>query len=342
MQSNLSFTFSDFLASPPGQYVLRWEQTHLDRAVADIFGYHAVQLGMPEIDTLAENRMPLRLLVSEGVSDRVVENASQPGDGSPQGAGSPHADRSPQGDRLPEGDGSPQGAGSPHADRSLHADRLPQGDRSPQGDASGPRSVRRVAVITRFEELPFATQSIDLVVMPHILEFAQEPHQVLREVDRVLLPEGQVIITGFNPASLWGLRQALSRTGAGRPYLPRDGQFISLPRIKDWLKLLSFETNRGRFGCYAPWAGSERWLARWSFMEKAGDRWWPVFGSVYLLSAVKRVRGMRVIGPVRRRKEERRVALAPATTPRTPVAFTVRVEGGDDAANDTARDAAHG
>jgi SAM-dependent methyltransferase len=290
MQSNLSFSFSDFLASPPGQYVLRWEQTHLDRAVADIFGYHAVQLGLPGIDTLAENRMPLRLLVS----DRVVENGAPPGNGSPQG------------------DGSVQ----------------------PNG--------RRVAVITRFEELPFATQSIDLVVMPHILEFAQEPHQVLREVDRVMVPEGQVIITGFNPASLWGLRQALSRTGGARPYLPRDGQFISLPRIKDWLKLLSFETNRGRFGCYAPWAGSERWLARWAFMEKAGDRWWPVFGSVYLLSAVKRVRGMRVIGPVRKRKEERRVALAPAATPRTPVAFTVRVVHGDDAANDTARDAAHG
>ena len=306
MQSNSSFSFSDFLASPPGQYVLQWEQRHLDGAVADIFGYHAVQLGLPEIDTLAENRMPLRLLVSERVSDRVAEEGAPPGS-------------------VPlQGDGSPQGNGSP------------------QGDGSGQRGVRRVAVITRFEELPFVTQSIDLVVMPHILEFAQEPHQVLREVDRVLLPEGQVIITGFNPASLWGLRQALSRTGGARPYLPLDGQFISLPRIKDWLKLLSFETNRGRFGCYAPWAGSERWLARWAFMEKAGDRWWPVFGSVYLLSAVKRVRGMRVIGPVRRRKEERRVALAPATTPRTPVAFSVRVEGGDDAANDTARDAAHG
>jgi Methyltransferase domain len=136
MQSNLSFTFSDFLASPPGQYVLRWEQAHLDRAVADIFGYHAVQLGLPEIDTLAENRMPLRLLVSE----RVV------------------------------GDGAAQDNGSP------------------QAEGSAPPSGRRVAVVTRFEELPFATQSIDLVVMPHILEFAQEPHQVLREVDRVLLP----------------------------------------------------------------------------------------------------------------------------------------------------------
>jgi SAM-dependent methyltransferase len=198
-----------------------------------------------------------------------------------------------------------------------------------------------VAVITRFEELPFATQSIDLVVMPHILEFAQEPHQVLREVERVLVPEGQVIITGFNPASLWGLRQAMARAGA-RPYLPRAGQFISLPRIKDWLKLLSFEASRGRFGCYAPWAGSERWLSRWSFMEKAGDRWWPVLGSVYMLTAIKRVRGMRVIGTVLKRKEERRVSLAPAAAPRTPIAPTVRVVQRSDAANDTLGGAAHG
>src|SRR5882724_12924952 len=248
---------SDFLRQPAGRYVLEWEQRQIDAVVADIFGYHAMQLGLPELNTLRENRMPLRFCAS----DRLLD--AEPG----------------------------------------HT---------------------QVAVVTHFEELPFASQSIDLVVMPHVLEFADEPHQVLREVDRVLVPEGQVIITGFNPASLWGLRQSLARAGA-RPYLPRDGQFISLPRIKDWLKLLSFEANRGRFGCYAPWAGSERWLARWSFLEKAGDRWWPVFGSVYLLSAVKRVRGMRVIGPVRKRKEERRVALAPAATPKTPVAFTVRI-----------------
>jgi hypothetical protein len=77
-------------------------------------------------------------------------------------------------------------------------------------------------------------------------------------------------------------------------------------------------------------------------LEKAGDRWWPVFGSVYLLSAVKRVRGMRLIGPAWKRKEERRVALAPAATPRTPVAFSVQIVRPDDAANDAAGDAAHG
>ena len=102
-----------------------------------------------------------------------------------------------------------------------------------------------------FAELPFATQSLDLVVLPHVLEFAQEPHQILREVERVLIPEGQIIVTGFNPASLWGARQAATRL-VSRPFLPQSGELISVPRLKDWLKLLNMEVHPGHFGCYAP------------------------------------------------------------------------------------------
>jgi SAM-dependent methyltransferase len=263
---------SEFLSSPAGRYVLEWERRQFDAIVADIFGYHALQLGLPEIDALRENRMPLRFCAS----DRRLD--------------------------------APPAAGG-------HTD---------------------VAVINRYEELPFETQSIDLVVMPHVLEFAQEPHQVLREVDRVLVPEGQVVITGFNPASLWGLRHALARIGMA-PILPRQGQFIALTRAKDWLKLLSFEVNRGRFGCYAPWAHSDKWLARWGFLEKAGDRWWPVLGSVYMVRAIKRVRGMKLIGPVRKRKEAAHPAFAPAamrTLTSTGGAYTVRVTPARDADND--------
>jgi SAM-dependent methyltransferase len=245
---------SEFLRSPAGCYVLEWEQEQLDAAVADIFGYHALQLGLPELDTLRENRMPLRFCA---------------------------------------------------ADRRL---TLPT-------EAGG---HDRVAVINRYEELPFATHSIDLVVMPHILEFASDPHQVLREVERVLVPEGHVVITGFNPTSLWGLRQSGTRLGAS-PFLPLAGRFISLPRIKDWLKLLSFDFERGHFGCYAPPVGSPKWLRRWRFLERAGDRWWPVFGAVYLMTAVKRVQGMRLIGKVWERKEETVRRLAPAGTARTIV-----------------------
>ncbi len=258
---------SEFLRSPAGRYVLDWEQRALDAVVSDVFGYHAMQLGLPEMDVLRENRMPLRFCA---------------------------------------------------ADRQLTLPRAEMtGEDETAGDSAAPRT--RVAVINNYEELPFATHSIDLVVMPHILEFARDPHQVLREVERVLVPEGRVIITGFNPASLWGARQFAARLGAS-PFLPREGHFIALPRVKDWLKLLSFDLSRGRFGCYAPSARSARWLQRWRFLEKAGDRWWPMLGAVYLLSAVKRVRGMRLIGAAWKRREEIVPQLTPVTTTRVVLA----------------------
>jgi len=274
---------SEFLWSPAGRYVLDWEQRALDKVVGDVFGYHAMQLGLPEMDVLRENRMPLRFCA---------------------------------------------------ADRQLTV--LRSDPDTPHEPAAG---GTHVAVINHYEELPFATHSIDLVVMPHILEFARDPHQVLREVERVLVPEGRVVITGFNPASLWGMRQFTTRLGAS-PFLPREGRFIALPRVKDWLKLLSFDLSRGRFGCYAPSARSARWLHRWRFMEKAGDRWWPMLGAVYLLSAVKRVRGMRLVGAAWKRAEERVPQLTPVTTTRvvlaTGEAHSARVIG-QAAANEPSR-----
>jgi len=86
--------------------------------------------------------------------------------------------------------------------------------------------------------------------------------------------------------------------------IPAHNQ-VSLVRLKDWFKLLSFELDRGRFGCYAPACQTDRWLERWSFMESAGDRWWPVCGAVYVVSAVKRVAGMRLVGPVWKRARAR-------------------------------------
>ena len=143
------------------------------------------------------------------------------------------------------------------------------------------------------DELPFECGSLDLVVMPHVLEFNENPHQILREVERVLRPEGTIIISGFNPRSLWGARRALgSQTG-----YPWRGNFIALPRLKDWLALLGFEIVAGRFACYAPPLTNPEWLSRLNFMEPAGDRWWAVCGGIYFLRAIKRVPGMRPIKP---------------------------------------------
>ena len=126
----------------------------------------------------------------------------------------------------------------------------------------------------------------------------------------MLKPDGQIVISGFNPLSLWGLRRAL---GPGRNEFPWRGRFIGLLRLKDWLQLLSFELNGGRFGCYVPPFAQARWLERSAFMEKAGDRWWPIAGGVYVVRAVKRTIGMRLVMPNWRTQPASAKAMAPVT-----------------------------
>lgn len=164
-------------------------------------------------------------------------------------------------------------------------------NRMPLRFSAGNQSGNAVRLICT--ELPFDSDSLDLVVLPHVLEFSEHPHQVLREVARVLRPEGSLIISGFNPRSLWGLHRALGR----REGYPWKGNFIALPRLKDWLALLDFEIVGGSFAAYAPPFHTSKWLDRFAFMEKAGDRWWAARGGVYFVHAVKRVYGMRLIKP---------------------------------------------
>ncbi len=158
------------------------------------------------------------------------------------------------------------------------------------------------------EHLPLASQSLDLVALPHVLEFSAHPHQTLREAERVLRPEGRLLITGFNPLSLWGLRRVLRREETAWPW---NGRFIHLKRLKDWLALLGFELAGGRMACYAPPINRAAWLERFAFLESAGDRWWALGGGIYLIHAVKRVHGMRLIMP----KREGKWAVRPAWSP---------------------------
>ncbi|WOD19312.1 class I SAM-dependent methyltransferase [Paraburkholderia kirstenboschensis] len=270
--------------SPPGRYVLEWEQTQLDRVVSDVFGYHALQLGLPQLDALRENRMPCRGLVLDAAS-----GASAP-------YGYPRA-QALAGNDLRSGPGNGPARGGP-APAPLH---------SPAG---------RSAVWCDLLDLPFEAQSVDLIVMPHTLEFTSDPHRLLREAERVLMPEGQLIILGFNSLSLWGARQSVGKM-TGRPFVPAAVDLIAFTRLKDWIKLLGFDLERGRFGCYRPPLDSDQWLSRYGFMEAAGDRWWPIFGATYMIKAIKRVRGMRLVGPLKVKKPVLAAGLAPAATPNT-------------------------
>ena len=187
----------------------------------------------------------------------------------------------------------------------LRANRMPLRFRCDDGRYDGVSEVR-----SDLHYLPFANNSIDLVVMPHTLEFDANPHQVLREVERVLVPEGHVIVTGFNPFSLWGAKRKLSRREALPPW---RGAYLSVPRLKDWFSLLGFEMQAGAFGCYAPAVTQEKWLRRFQFMDAAGDRWWPIAGAVYIVQAVKRQHGMRLITPAWHDRKLRAKALVSIT-----------------------------
>lgn len=230
---DLARAASEWLATPLGQYLLAREQAYFDRTVVDIFGYNALQLGLPQTDLLRASRITFQLAA----------------------------------------------------------------------DFTAPAALR-----ADFRDLPIASNSVDLVVLPHVLEFSENPHQVLREVVRILLPEAQVVISCFNPWSLWGVRRAF---GAKTQY-PWNGRFINLPRLKDWLTLLGLEITGGQMSCYSPPCVTERWLARFAFMDPAGDRWWPIAGGVYFLQAVKRVRGLRLIMPRWTDRLAPEKALAPA------------------------------
>jgi len=202
--------FSDWLSTTPqGTYVLNWEQGKLDQILVDIFGFNAVQIGLPVMDALRANRMPFRFFCDSDASQE------------------------------------------------------------------------RTTVCTNPAHLPFANNSVDLVVLPHVLEFSDYPHQILREVERVLVPEGSVIVTGFNPWSLWR-----------NTVMQHRAHMINVPRLRDWFHLLGLETHAGAFGCYAPPR-----FQQWKFMELAGNRWWPALGAVYVVQAIKRRQGVKPILP---------------------------------------------
>lgn len=256
--------FTNWFKTPPGEYLLAWERERFDQAVADMFGYHALQLGLPELDALRSNRMPHKWLALQGPEAALLAAQPQAGDGS--------------------------------------ATPVPRA------------SSLRVALLTDSAALPFPENSLDLVLLPHTLELSSDPHATLREVERVLVPEGRVVISGMNPASLWGLRQRRAhfyrRLGYGELFLPEAGEFIGYWRLRDWLRLLSFEVESGQFGCYRPAVSRPASLERFAWMDKAGERWWPIFGALYFLVAVKRVRGMRLLEP--NWKAHKAAATAPA------------------------------
>lgn len=223
------------LGAPAARSLLAWQQSQCDALLADVFGYHALQVGHAPLQALAANRMPHRWLAGTEYSLA--------------GAG----------DQLP-------------ADLTMDT-----------------------------RAWPLAAESLDLVVLPHVLEACSDPHACLREVERVLIPEGQVLILGLKPWSRWGWR-ARQQWQAERRLMPDAalGQGpMQLGRLRDWLRLLNLEVQRVR-------------------LYPSGPAWWPMqrgvslWGGAYLVLASKHVPGLKTFHPAKSWRTRTAPGLAPA------------------------------
>jgi SAM-dependent methyltransferase len=154
-------------------------------------------------------------------------------------------------------------------------------------------------LVARLAHLPINNASVDAVLLPHTLELTADPHAVLREADRVLVAEGQLIVLGFRPASLWGLRAAASSAG----FPPGLRRTLSASRVRDWLGLLSYEIVSVRPYLYRlprdPGAGKPSAIP--SILYRRWFYPWP--SAAYVIKARKRVY---TLTPIRPRLRERR------------------------------------
>lgn len=246
----------DWLDTAKGQYVSSVEQAWCDRVLEDVFGYHALQLGLSSFSAMRNNRIPHQWVAEL--------NPWQP----------------------------------PVQSQELERSTVAQHP--------------SVQLCLSASHLPFADENLDLVVLPHSLEWVEDPHGCLREVSRVLRPQGQVLILGFQAWSLFGLTWNLwrhySKNGKETSFPPSNTvkdwpyrvNWISRQRIKDWLQLLDFEIlddasavnrlpiDRGLkvpdISHHNQTLGSGHSFAHW-------------IGAIYMIRAVKRVAGVRWMSP---------------------------------------------
>lgn len=148
-------------------------------------------------------------------------------------------------------------------------------------------------VVAESSQLPFANNSIDAFVLAHELDFAQDPHQIMREVDRCIVPDGHVAIVGFNPVSLPGCLKWLPLNSARHL---QSANFFSPHRIKDWLSLLGYQIIEEQFYLHSSFV-FETSLdvdGRWAgFAQK----YLPLLASVYLIVGKKREFPLSLVKP---------------------------------------------
>ncbi|MEZ5452055.1 MAG: class I SAM-dependent methyltransferase [Thiothrix sp.] len=154
------------------------------------------------------------------------------------------------------------------------------------------------SVVGTPEQLPFAFSNIDLVIASHALDCTGQPHQVLREIERVLVPEGHCILIGFNPFSFKGV-------GRLRHLHNWDAQpchFYSTFRVRDWLSVLGFDVRETVSAGFCPVLGGNYLFQRTRWLDHLGEKFHFMTGNVYIIHAQKKVSNMTPLLPARKVK----------------------------------------
>lgn len=166
-------------------------------------------------------------------------------------------------------------------------------------------SSDKAGVVADIDELPFFGHSVDAAVLSHCLEFFPDPHHLIREADRVLIPDGHLVITGFNPVSLCGMAKMAHFNSDKFPWC---GRFFNASRIKDWLSLLGFEVLEDKRLMFNSLARQKGYKPH-SWWQNFATKHFSYFGSVYIIVARKRELPLTPIKPKWRAKP----AFNPAT-----------------------------
>ncbi len=140
--------------------------------------------------------------------------------------------------------------------------------------------------------LPFGEQSIDFLVLPHVLDFTDSPQEVLREASHCLNTNGVLLVTGFNPRSMLKINNQFKKF---ENKWFNNAHFHPVRRVRNWLMATGFEVFAGEFGFYRPPVQQIMYLKKLQKIEIAGARWWPALGAVYILASRKQDLGIRIL-----------------------------------------------
>ncbi len=152
-------------------------------------------------------------------------------------------------------------------------------------------------VKTGLDFLPLAKETVDVMLLPHTLETVHDPYYLLRQVDTVLVAEGRLVLTGFNPLACGIIKSRLGREG--RTF--KQANLVRSSRVVEWLEVLGYEIEEIQYSTISCFAGTTFGdsLAGWRLLErieKLLSRLGLQFGNVYCIVARKKVDAPKLIG----------------------------------------------